>query len=99
MTERGIVDRIKIYLIKIIEQKENEMSNLERVKEVIMENLGVDEDELTEETNLVEDLGIDSLDMVELAMELEDEFDMSIEDEEMEKLATVKDIVEYIEND
>lgn len=99
MTERGIADRIKIYLIKIIEQKENEMSNLERVKEVIMENLGVDEDELTEETNLVEDLGIDSLDMVELAMELEDEFDMSIEDEEMEKLATVKDIVEYIEND
>lgn len=74
------------------------MEIYEKVKMVIVENLGVDEDELTEDTNLIEDLKIDSLDMVELAMELEDEFDMSIEDEEMEKLKTVKDIVEYIEN-
>lgn len=74
------------------------MKTYERVIEIILENLGVDESELTENTNLVEDLGIDSLDMVELAMQLEDEFDMDIEDEEMEKLQTVKDIVEYIEN-
>lgn len=74
------------------------MKTYERVIEIILENLGVDESELTENTNLVEDLGIDSLDMVELAMQLEDEFDMDIEDEEMEKLQTLKDIVEYIEN-
>lgn len=74
------------------------MNTYETVREIIMENLGVDESELTEDTNLVEGLGIDSLDMVELAMELEDEFDMEIEDEEMEQLQTVKDIVEYIEN-
>ena len=73
-------------------------NTFETVKTTILENLGVDEEELTLETNLVEDLGIDSLDMVELAMALEDELDIEIEDEEMEGLITIKDIVEYIEN-
>lgn len=74
------------------------MNIYERVIEIMIDNLGVDESDLNEETRLVEDLGVDSLDMVELAMELEEEFKVNLPDEEMESLKTVGDIVKCIEN-
>ncbi|KFZ40575.1 MULTISPECIES: acyl carrier protein [Thermoactinomyces] len=72
-------------------------TTLERVKKIIVENLSVEPSEVTLEANIKEDLGADSLDVVDLIMELEDEFDMEISDEEAEKIATVGDVVEYIE--
>lgn len=71
---------------------------LERVTKVIVDRLGVDESEVTEQASFREDLGADSLDVVELVMELEDEFDMEISDEDAEKIATVGDAVNYIKS-
>lgn len=68
----------------------------ERVKEIIVQQLDVDESEVTLEASFAEDLQADSLDVVELVMELEDEFDMEIADEEAEKIVTVGDAVDYI---
>lgn len=69
---------------------------LERVTKIIVDRLGVDEADVTLEASFKEDLGADSLDVVELVMELEDEFDMEISDEDAEKIATVGDAVIYI---
>jgi len=71
---------------------------LERVSKVIVDRLGVDESEVKVEASFREDLGADSLDVVELVMELEDEFDMEISDEDAEKIATVGDAISYIES-
>ena len=71
---------------------------LERVSKVIVDRLGVDENEVKLEASFREDLGADSLDVVELVMELEDEFDMEISDEDAEKIATVGDAINYIES-
>lgn len=71
---------------------------LQRVKKIIVERLGVDESEVTPEASFKDDLGADSLDVVELVMELEDEFDLEISDEEAEKISTVADVVNYIES-
>ncbi|MGM9945819.1 MAG: acyl carrier protein [Lysinibacillus sp.] len=71
---------------------------LERVSKVIVDRLGVDESEVKLEASFREDLGADSLDVVELVMELEDEFDMEISDEDAEKIATVGDAINYIES-
>lgn len=68
----------------------------EKVREVIVDQLGVDEDDVTMEANFVDDLGADSLDIVELIMGLETEFDIEIPDEDAEKIATVGDAVNYI---
>ncbi|RJQ54277.1 MAG: acyl carrier protein [Actinobacteria bacterium] len=68
----------------------------EKVKDIIVEKLGVDESEVGRETSFVEDLGADSLDLVELIMALEDEFGVEISDEEAEKITTVSQAVEYI---
>ncbi len=70
---------------------------LERVKKIIVESLNVDPGEVTMEANIKEDLGADSLDVVDLIMELEDEFDMEISDEDAEKITTVGDVIGYIE--
>lgn len=70
---------------------------VERLKRIIEEQLMVDEDEITEDASFVDDLGADSLDTVEMIMELEDEFGIEIPDEEAEKLVTVGDAIEYIE--
>lgn len=70
---------------------------LEKVREIVSEQMGVDKNEINMETSFVNDLNADSLDTVELVMELEDEFDMSIPDEEAEKLQTVGSAVEFIE--
>ncbi|MGZ4031655.1 MAG: acyl carrier protein [Tumebacillaceae bacterium] len=69
---------------------------LERVKNIIVDRLGVEEGEIKLESSFKEDLGADSLDVVELVMELEDEFDMEISDEDAEKINTVGDVVTYI---
>ena len=69
----------------------------EKVKEIICEQLGVEEDDVTPNAKFIEDLGADSLDTVELVMELEEEFDISIPDEDAEKIATVGEAIKYIE--
>lgn len=68
----------------------------EKVKSKIAEQLSIDENEITMESGFVDDLGADSLDIVELIMALEEEFDLEIPDEDAEKMATVGDVVEYI---
>ena len=67
-----------------------------RVKEIIIEQLGVDQKEVTPEASFINDLGADSLDTVELVMALEEEFDVEIPDEDAEKIITVSDVTSYI---
>ncbi|MBE6857138.1 MAG: acyl carrier protein [Ruminococcus sp.] len=69
----------------------------DKLKELIVDQLGVDEDEVTMEANIQEDLGADSLDIVDLITTIEDEFDLSIPDEAVEGIKTVGDIANYIE--
>ncbi len=73
--------------VKEIEQK---------VKEIIVEQLGVEESEVTPEASFIDDLGADSLDTVELVMAFEEAFDIEIPDEDAEKITTVKDAIEYV---
>lgn len=72
------------------------MSVEERVKSIIVEQLGVDAEEVTAEASFVEDLGADSLDTVELIMAFEEEFGVEISDEDAEKIRRVKDAIEYV---
>lgn len=72
--------------------------NAAKVKEIIVEKLSVAESEVTTEANFTNDLGADSLDTVELIMEFEKQFDVTIPDEDAEKIQTVGDAVSYIEN-
>ena len=74
-----------------------DISNIEaRVKKIIIEQLGVKEEQVTNEASFVEDLGADSLDTVELVMALEDEFELEIPDEDAEKITTVQQAIDYI---
>ena len=73
------------------------MSVEQKVKEIIVEQLGVDADEVTAEASFTDDLGADSLDIVELVMAFEEEFGIEIPDEDAEKISTVKDAVNYID--
>jgi acyl carrier protein len=68
-----------------------------RVKSIVVDRLGVDEADVKMESSFKDDLGADSLDVVELVMELEDEFDLEISDEDAEKITTVGEVVKYIE--
>lgn len=74
------------------------MSVFERVKAIIVEQLGVDESEVTMDASFIDDLGADSLDIVELVMALEEEFDITIPDEDAEKIRTVGEAVKYIQD-
>ena len=71
-------------------------SNDERVKQIIVEQLGVEESEVTPNASFVDDLGADSLDTVELVMAFEEAFEIEIPDEEAEKIRTVKDAIDYV---
>ena len=73
------------------------MSNLEKLTTIIADQLGIDENIVSEDTTL-EDLGADSLALVELVMSVEEEFDIQIEDEQMENFKTVGDVLDYIES-
>lgn len=68
----------------------------DQVKEIIVEQLGVDEADVKMESHFVDDLGADSLDTVELVMKLEEDFDIEIPDEDAEKIQTVRDAIDYI---
>ena len=70
----------------------------DKVKEIIIEQLGVPESTVTTEASFIDDLGADSLDIVELIMALEEEFDLEIPDSDAEKVVTVGDVVEYIKD-
>ena len=74
------------------------MALLDDVKEVVVEQLDCDASEIKEESRFIEDLGADSLDVVELVMALEEKFDIEIPDEDAEKILTVADAIAYIEN-
>ncbi|MEW6725716.1 acyl carrier protein [Desulforudis sp. 1088] len=74
------------------------MNTFDKVKEIIVEQLGVEEDEVTPEAAFVDDLGADSLDLVELVMAFEEAFDTEIPDDEAEKIRTVGDAVKYIQD-
>ncbi|GAA5189350.1 hypothetical protein GCM10025772_11530 [Ferrimonas gelatinilytica] len=84
--------------ICVLEQESNNMSNIEeRVKKIIVEQLGVKEEDVKAEASFVDDLGADSLDTVELVMALEEEFDTEIPDEEAEKITTVQAAIDYVQ--
>jgi len=72
------------------------MTNFEQIKKILVEQLDIDEDIVTPETT-IEDLGVDSLDLVEAVMAIEDTFNIKIEDEDLESLKTVNDFVAYVE--
>jgi acyl carrier protein len=74
------------------------MSVEQKVKEIIVQQLGVNEEQVTEEASFIDDLGADSLDVVELVMALEEEFNIEIPDEDAQKITNVKEAIEYIEN-
>jgi acyl carrier protein len=79
-------------------ERKGRMSVEDKVRKVIAEKLDVDIDEVVPEASLVEDLGADSLDLVELMMSMEDVFDVDISDEQAEKLRTVKDVIDFLES-
>ena len=74
------------------------MSVEDRVKEIIIDQLGVEEKQVNSDASFIDDLGADSLDTVELVMALEEEFEIEIPDEEAEKIATVQNAVDYIKD-
>ncbi len=69
----------------------------EKVKAILVDELGINEDQVTMEASIVDDLGADSLDVVELIMALEDEFEIEVSDDKAQGMRTVRDIIEYIE--
>ena len=71
---------------------------LDKIREIVVEQLGVDAEQVVLEANFVEDLGADSLDTVELIMAFEEEFDVEIPDTDAEKIKTVQDVIDYIES-
>jgi len=74
------------------------MNIADKIKEAIIDKLGVEEEQIKPEASFIDDLGADSLDTVELIMALEEEFDIEIPDEDAEKLTTVKAVIDYIED-
>ncbi len=70
----------------------------DRVKKIVVEHLGVEADKVTEEAAFIDDLGADSLDIVELVMAFEEEFSIEIPDDAAEKISTVKDAIDFIDN-
>jgi acyl carrier protein len=95
--ERSVLQENNRNQIQTKPKEELSMSVEERVKRIVIDQLGVEEGQVTQEAKFVEDLGADSLDTVELVMALEEEFKLEIPDDEAEKISTVGQAVEYIE--
>jgi len=74
------------------------VNKFEKIKEILLENLGCEEEDIKLESKLIDDLGADSLDIVELSLALEESFDITVKDEDFEKLQTVGAIIEYLES-
>ena len=92
-------EKFRFFAPSFINQNHTKMSEIAtRVVSIITDKLGVEESQVTPEASFTNDLGADSLDTVELIMELEKEFDLSIPDEEAEKIVTVGDAIAFIEN-
>ena len=72
------------------------MESTDRIKKIIIDRLGVDESKITENSSFIDDLGADSLDIVDLVMAFEEEFSVEIPDEDMEKMKTVGDVIKYL---
>ena len=100
LPEKAFIGYEKTHLTKETKQVSAEQLDVKAIEEkvvgIISEQMGVDKSEITRETSFINDLNADSLDTVELVMEFEDEFDMSIPDEEAEKIQTVGAAVDYI---
>jgi acyl carrier protein len=92
----GVVDSSRPWPNQNFYCQEVFMSIEDKVKKIIAEKLSVDIEEIVPEASFVDDLGADSLDLVELIMSMEEEFDIDISDEDAEKLVTFKDVIEYI---
>jgi len=84
-------------MLNEIERRRKYMTVEERVKNIIVEQLDVEVDQVTPDASFVDDLGADSLDIVELVMTMEEEFDLEIPDEDAEKIKSVGDVVEYVQ--
>jgi acyl carrier protein len=82
----------------MVQGRKKTMTIEERVQAIIVEQLGVDENEVTESASFIDDLGADSLDTVELVMAFEEEFDIEIPDEDAEEITTVADAIKYIKD-
>lgn len=80
-----------------MKEVKNFMATFDKVRDIVVEQLGVDEDQVTLSATFIDDLGADSLDIVELIMAFEEEFNIEIPDEAAEKIKTVQDVVDYIE--
>lgn len=92
-------EKFRFFALSFINKNLKKMSEIaNRVKSIITDKLGVEESQVTPEASFTNDLGADSLDTVELIMELEKEFDLQIPDEEAEKIVTVGDAIAFIEN-
>jgi acyl carrier protein len=73
------------------------MKSMDRIKKLIVKQSGIDESKITENSSFIDDLSLDSLDIIELIMEFEEEFDLEIPDKEAEKMKTVGDVVKYLD--
>jgi len=82
--------------VTLISEVLDNMVSEERIREIIVEQLGVDESQITPSASFIDDLGADSLDTVELVMAFEEEFDIEIPDEDAEKIRTVQDVINYL---
>ncbi len=90
--------KLSFFAVRLTKKKENMSDIASKVKAIIVDKLGVDENEVTPEASFTNDLGADSLDTVELIMEFEKEFDIAIPDDQAEKISTVGEAIAYIEN-
>jgi acyl carrier protein len=92
------MDKMYFFAVRLTKKGKNMSDIASKVKAIIVDKLGVDENEVTPEASFTNDLGADSLDTVELIMEFEKEFDIAIPDDQAEKIGTVGEAIAYIEN-
>ena len=94
---RNLGEREESIEYRLLEGGESDMATFDKVRDIVVEQLGVEADEVQIESTFIDDLGADSLDIVELIMAFEEEFNIEIPDEASEKIKTVQDVVNYID--